>query len=330
MFQLRLFHVSKLAQVAAPALLALLMTPPTPADACSCAPNAIWQSTPGDGATDVPIDIAPVIQGYFEGKTLSLTSEAGTDIAFELTVGGETGACTGHSGELKLEAPLEPNTRYVLRAVSEVSDGEATEISFTTGSTRVPEVALTAPAFRATFLTGTPFYDSCSSGVHGCIGIDEVDTQVELTFRHASGLPGIRLVGEDTQVSLGQVPECLEARTRDAAGRRSAATILCGKELNQREATEADFQDFSLACDDGVIHPSAPTTDAGAPASDAGLEVVSSTSDKNGDESSSMDQDVPASSSSTCAVNPGSDSGARLALLSMLALAFAARRKRRG
>jgi len=331
MFQLRLLHVSRLANVAAPTVVAILMAPPSPVHACTCAPNAIWESTPGDGDTDVPIDIAPVIQGYFEGKTVSLASEAGINVVFELTVGGATGACTGRNGELKLEAPLEPNMRYLLRAVSEIPNGETAEISFTTGSTRVPEVELAAPALRATFLKGSKLYDGCSSEVQGCIGVDDEDTQIELAFRMSSGVTGIRLVGEDTQVTFDSVPECVEARTRDAAGRRSAATILCGKELNPREATDEDFRDFALACDDGVIHPSEPPKDAGAQTSDAGLEVVSSPSDqaKNGDEASSMEEDAPASSSSTCAVKPSSDSDSLLALLSTLALAFATRGKRR-
>ncbi len=291
-----------------PAIMAgLLAAQPGVARACSCGSSAIYLATPSDGTTDVPIDIAPVIHGQFQDGAITVTREGGDSVAFELRTEAGLGHCGGRIGELTFKAALEPNTRYVLRADgSESLDFARTEIAFTTGSDRVPDAALSTPALRATFLQGNPTGDSCASEVQGCIGIDDDGTQIELTFVRNEGAQRVALLEVDTQITVDFVPDCVEARTRDAAGRRSAPTVLCGKELHAREATEADYQGGELACDDGAIRQTGAPSEAGAPADEA----------------------AKAGSNSTCAIDARPASGSFLALLSTLAVAFAARRRR--
>jgi hypothetical protein len=236
---------------------------PARAHACSCAPEPILSSRPVDGATAVPIDIAPLIVGPFDPDTVTFEREDGTPVAFELRVGKAEDLCSGSNGELVPSAALEPDTVYVIRAERFDEEMLASTVRIRTGQELVPELPLQAPRVEASFIRGNPILDSCGGEVRGCLALAGAE-HFELTVKQAEQeLVRTFVSGSAAQIySLLVEPDCIEVRARDLAGRRSAATILCGDELHVRDGRRSDFTDEGLRCQDGVIGDPEPA-DAG-------------------------------------------------------------------
>jgi hypothetical protein len=118
----------------------------------------------------------------------------------------------------------------------------------------VPEIALPAPEVAVSFVRGNLILDSCTSEVRGCLtvtGAEQAELRAtrgdsEQIWSFVRGTVGLDALGDGK-------PDCIEVRARDAAGRRSAATTLCGDELAIRDTVETDYADYELRCSDGVI-----------------------------------------------------------------------------
>lgn len=287
--------------------LAMLGALPSRSRACTCVPDAILASEPADGARDVPIDVAPIIEGPFEPDSVTLAEEDGAAVVFELNTSPGTTSCTGGNAELRLAADLEPDTTYVLRA--ENADGDTTTVRFSTGSKRVPERELDAPEVRATFIEGNLIRDSCSLEIFGCVAAPGTP-QVEVIGTRGDDVLFRAFTGVDLYIDhLEHAPDCIEVRERDAAGRRSEPTTLCGDDLPFRPARASDFPDTALDCHGGMIGPG-DGADAGTQEADAG----DSTPDRE--------------SNGGCAVSTTDGSTASTALL-LLCASLLARRKRK-
>lgn len=242
---------------------------PASAHACSCGPTPIWASFPVNDTIDVPLNSALIIRGYFDPATLTLKNDDGVSVPFAVTHGPGAGACEGETGELIPNAPLEPNTHYVLHAELEPGFGnETSEVSFTTGTATIPNDPLATPTLHATFVRGNTVGNSCLAEVQGCIGVGDASS-VEITLRKGdavlvrtiqsrtagndSGVGDLVIENDAIITSSNEVPDCIELRARDAAGRRSAPVTLCNDELTVRDATASDFLSSEIACGNGEI-----------------------------------------------------------------------------
>jgi hypothetical protein len=234
---------------------------PRTTHACSCAPNVSLVS-PFDGAQAVPLDIAPLLRGHFDESSLQWKAADGTDVPFAARTGSTPGACFGAITELIPSQPLAAATSYVLRVEPRNGASEpAREFRFTTGAANVPQAVLPDPTLTITLVRGRAVYDSCVELVHGCFAVGPHDT--ELTFLGAGDqLLSWMLVQAEAVIERGAHPDtvCVEARTRDRAGRRSAAVRRCGAELGLRADRISDYDNYRLRCRDGRI-VEAPASD---------------------------------------------------------------------
>jgi hypothetical protein len=208
---------------------------PARVHACSCIGFGIIRSTPLHDATDVPIDVAPVISGSFDPDELSFERADGTPVDFEVRAGhGGNEPCVVVSAELVPAQVLDIETQYVIRTQSVAFEAYPPHaVRFTTGSDRVPEVALEAPAVAAAFAN---YGGSCGT-ITGCIRIDGAE-QTEVVL-HAEGAEPVLLFANGAEQQLRgffELPACIEVRARDAAGRRSEATMLCSDGIATRDA----------------------------------------------------------------------------------------------
>jgi hypothetical protein len=260
--------------------LALWAVPAQRASACSCAALAIGRATPADGSTHVPIDVAPLIEGYFDPTTVTWEKADGTPVEFELSHGLGHQGCQGSVGELVAKAPLEPNTTYVIRANG--LDTVGYDTVFVTGDATVPKVALRAPEIMASFIEGNLIGSSCFGELRGCAHIDaEGDFELVLRDERDEVLVRTLMKGKtDTEIETlyEKPPTCVEVRQRDAAGRHSAVSRLCRDELVVRAARATDFTDYELNCKHGVIGVPDGHPDDSTPA-DGGLEDRGDTAD---------------------------------------------------
>jgi hypothetical protein len=234
---------------------------PTRGRACTCAGDVIASSEPRDGERDVHIDIAPLIEGYFfEPSSVVIEREDdGSSVEFELQSGKPVGPCARVHVELRLATLLEAETAYVIRAEWE---GAEQEVRFTTGSGRVPERELRAPGLTAAFVDRSNLPPpSCGAYMRGCIAVDGEQRIEVVGTRGGEELFRVFTEGSATLAGIDRVgapPDCVVARERDAAGRRSKATELCGEALPFRPARASDFDGYALRCKDGVIGDDSP------------------------------------------------------------------------
>jgi hypothetical protein len=218
--------------VLAALVLGLLMNTAT-AHACRCRPMV--SVVPADGAENVPLDIAPIVRGqFFDPAAIRFRDEDGGDVPFTVSrQGAGLESCSGVVVELFPSEPLAPNTRYVIRVVQRQGSEPGDAFHFTTGDTKV-DATLVPPTLTATLVTDG-LRDSCSSGLGGCLDVGDVEAEV--TFLDQFGeLLGWTLTRGASTIEVGPpaATVCVEARARDAAGRRSAATRVCGSELGLR------------------------------------------------------------------------------------------------
>jgi hypothetical protein len=211
---------------------------PTRTQACSCVAGAINGSQPAAGERDVALDFAPLISGYYDPTSVVLERSDGTAVPFQLRLANEGHLC-GRNAELLPSEPFEADTGYRLRA----SQGdEVSVIEFTTGQRFVEEVALDPPVASGVLFPRDPTFaqSSCGRDPQTCVRFEgsrplEIVASVQgrevewlLTQWHSPWHDeGFVLL--DTQP--GVIPDCVEVRIRDEAGRRSPPTVLCGDAL---------------------------------------------------------------------------------------------------
>lgn len=217
----------------------LSVATPRVARACSCATFA-FEVDVRDGEGEVALDFVPLIDGRY--AALEFSTGKGKPVEFELRE-FTGGVCGGHSAELRPKGLLLPETEYVLRARAE--DGESKEIHFTTGRARVDASEMPPPEAAAiAFENDTR--DSCDSRRYPCLQLPAPDEGAgprwfEVTFTRA-GREVARYLTAPAAPS-GRVSfmftgdrdaDCVELRERDAAGRRSEPTVLCGERFPVR------------------------------------------------------------------------------------------------
>lgn len=227
------------------------------ARACECVATPIYRSDPVEGATDVALNQALMIEGVFAPASVKLLDDRGQAVPFELNAGPWPG-CPGTSADVLPREPLKPNASYVLRVEAllpeAVAEG-AKELHFTTGTRSLPDETLAPPRIRASVLRDAPVA-MCGIGqtTFACIG-PEAQDGVELIMRRGEQilLRTTTLVQADGLYSLTDVPDCIELRRRARTGKRSAPVSVCGEALEVRAWTKADSPGGSPACHDGAI-----------------------------------------------------------------------------
>jgi hypothetical protein len=227
---------------------------PARVHACSCEARAIARSEPDDGAIGVPVDIAPILGGWFDPQTVTFEHEDGSPVAFDLRTGVGLDLCDRLTGELVPATALAANSRYLIRASTpEPEEGGSTEISFTTGEEQVVQSPLPAPSVAVSFVRGNLIMDSCTSDVRGCLTVTGAD-HAELRLTRDGREQNWTFVRGTVELNtLAEAPECIEVRARDAAGRRSAVTTLCGDDVSIRDTRESDYEGYELRCENGLI-----------------------------------------------------------------------------
>jgi hypothetical protein len=236
----------------------LILVSAAPARACTCAAAAIFESDPVAGATGVPLDVVPIIHGWFRPESVEIVSEAGDSVPVEVTspVPG-LGGCAGQSTEVRPLAPLAANTSYVVRARSlyEPDSAPPSAVEFRTGDTPLEDRELSPPTAVITVLNSELFGDMCGGTNRACIHVQGAD-EAEILLRTAGEsvgrayLQGSRL---STATFLPQIPDCIEVRARRKDGTRSEPTVLCQGDFVQREAQRSDYYDLDLRCESGLI-----------------------------------------------------------------------------
>ncbi|MET0284580.1 MAG: Ig-like domain-containing protein [Polyangiales bacterium] len=239
-------------QLAAPAQASLL-----------CSRETIERSDPADGARDVPRNQALALEGVFDPASLSLESEGGDAIPFELNAGPWLN-CPGTSADVLPRSALSANTRYVLRV--KALDGKTTStLHFTTGTKTLPEISFAPPHLTASVIRGVPDeHQPTQKLVLACLGTNDTE-QVELRI-----VRGREVLHRTTRVVSGgfyrlpKVPDCIELRRRLATGKRSEPVAVCGKQLSVR--TWKGTAGERPSCEDGIVRSvRAPTPKFGSP-----------------------------------------------------------------
>ena len=225
--------------------------------ACTCVATPIYRSDPADGATDVALNQAIMIEGVFKPTGIQLEDDAGHPVAFELNAGPWPG-CAGTSADVIPKAPLAPNKRYTIRVVPiypEAEPHEASSRSFTTGTTMLPDVELQAPHGSAAVVFDGP-EAMCGNAVtaYTCLDTD-VTNNLELILRRGQEvlMRTTTLVQDDGLYGVQQAPDCVELRRRARTGKRSAPLLVCGDALNARPWIASDSKQGVVQCRDGVI-----------------------------------------------------------------------------
>lgn len=229
------------------------------ADACSlAAPGTVVGSLPADGATDVPLDVQPVIVGQVQSldvrKVLADADGGSSAVGFDVSEQSQ-------AVEVLFDAPLEPHTQYEF----EVGGWEGIQVlSFTTGSAEqaatdvpdVPDLVVSALVSDETSYWGF----LCSSPTSFlCVGAATIPEQHSLVLRATNEANGVGsmfltanmagayayhgsmfdLYNEDpglTLLSTGWEPgTCVEAFLQDVSGQRGPVTELCPGEFETHE-----------------------------------------------------------------------------------------------
>jgi MYXO-CTERM domain-containing protein len=160
----------------------------------------------------------------------------------------------GEAAELTPRAPLEPHTRYVIRAKSpHVEPAPDERLEFTTGAEATKPRRLSAPSLEATVLTKAA--NGCAPGSFlSCISTGMAMSLIEV--RGTDGTLLIRdVIAGDHGVWPIERPGCVRAFTRDAAGRLSEASELCEPELASRPARQGERGGLTLRCEQGQFRP---------------------------------------------------------------------------
>lgn len=314
--------------------LAGLMTAALPgsASACSWLGQAIKSSLPASGASDVPIDVAPIIRGHGDPNVLRWETQEGEPIEFDVKVGPSADFTEGTAAELVPRGVLRPNTTYVIRAPASEFGSEEQRVVFTTGVATADAELSTVPSLAATVLKRGP--SQCTShNTASCISAGEQHILLEIL--DASGNELVRDVVAGDVLTSATDPHCIRASIRSASGRLSAATELCGEELRIRRA--GDELDGTHPCRGGGFQPAGPAVGGPVTSTPDGSETAreSDTETSSQDDASlsfatAVDENA-ASEESGCALASGRSTSAPGSVVSLLLAAslIALQRRRR-
>lgn len=233
---------------------ATMLAMPSTTRACSCL-GSVQLRAPSEGASDVALNIAPLVTGSVSSEMVEWTTAAGVAVPFSARQGALSNACRGNIVELIPQVALTPATEYIIRAYGfgRVAS-DAPQFRFTTGRAKVEQASLPEPTLAATIVRGRAVYDSCVNEVHGCLSVGAHETEVSFLGDGDELLSWLITSGEEVmERSVPPATICMEARTRDLAGRRSAPVRRCGSELGQREARTSDYDNYRLRCSGGRI-----------------------------------------------------------------------------
>ncbi|MET0386869.1 MAG: Ig-like domain-containing protein, partial [Polyangiales bacterium] len=247
--------------------------------ACSCVPMPIYDSTPAGNATHVERNRALLISGAFAAGSAVLEDADGKPVPVEVNE-GPTPGCAGTWAELVPKAPLAESATYVVRIEplytrEQLGDDYPTSITFTTGTSLLPDVApepLTGTV-RGSVITSAPPGGLCDLGAQfACTHVAD-RKNVELVARRGDKVLMRTLLPEDYDsddivYTFDEAPDCLELRRRTATGQRSEAITVCGDALASRPFESGDRDRHGVTqCHDGVFGggDDAVAADAGRP-----------------------------------------------------------------
>lgn len=250
---------------------------PARALACECLPDPIYHAQPKAGATGVPLDIAPVIEGPFDPTSIRFEDERGAELTFALNLGPRNG-CLGGWAELLPSQPLAANTRYTIRVAALYPGGLTAEqriaaVSFTTGSEQLADETLLPPRLSAASVLrgardcgGLPTTFACIGGLE-----EEAPRDLELIALRGDEvlLRVTSLIRDDGTYGIAEPPDCIELRRRAADGRRSEPSRICGAALLTRDYRKGESETEGwVACHAGILGDPAAydeSSDAGPP-----------------------------------------------------------------
>lgn len=244
---------------------------PGHARACSCAtPHVSW-SSPADDAVDVPTDVVPILRGSFDA--FEFERDDGTPVDFRERAGTEDNLTCLRNVELSPSEPLEPDTKYVIRAKGAASESDV-ELHFTTGAGPSEERELSPPELELELIENDEEVRSCEDMARGCVRLTSDDVVELLFLRGTAELARKFVTGPDLIPALAVAPDCVEARVRDSAGRRSEPTRRCGNELKIHHVRADAY--WVAECEDGMLVAdlTPPGTTAGATDPDDGCSVA--------------------------------------------------------
>lgn len=266
--------------------------------ACECSPAPLYSTIPKSGSVDVPLDIAPVLEGPFDPSSLSFNDEAGAAVEFTLALGPQVG-CLGGWAEVLPKQRLAPHMRYTIKvnalyADSVSSDQHVASLSFTTGESELPDEPLDRPHLSAaSVMRGAPDCGGVPT-IMACLGrVKPAEpSRVELLMRRGDEIlmRTTHFIQSDSAFGLKNVPDCIELRRRAVDGRRSEPATICGDALPVSDFTPRDENANGwVTCRDGLIGAAADSIDVESVAPSAGGEDASIRSDDTTDAGAKSD-----------------------------------------
>jgi hypothetical protein len=214
------------------------------ADACSCGANGeIASSQPAAGATDVPLNIAPVVTanvadwpaaGAQTDSVVWLDEEGEPVPAVRRAFVANPLICTAQI-EWIPTVPLKANHTYTILVQRSGPDGGTDggppfdSIAFTTGDTELDLPSPSRPEIATKFFSLTSGQSTCDlTSYRGCVASREPQ-MLEVITRGSSGIVMATLVEQMAPLYLAEPSSehCLEVKARDATGQRSTAAVRC-------------------------------------------------------------------------------------------------------
>lgn len=239
--------------------------------ACSlAAPSTVADSLPTDGATDVPLDVQPVLVGDIQSVDVMTTDGSFVEFAVEQ-----------HSQGVIIEfaEELEPKMEYVIDVVGR---WEEQQISFTTGTSTsaavdVPVVSGLAVEGLVTQQPGYWVFLCDSPHEYLCLGADVPEDHVLVVETETShdDIGSLLITPEVRATYTGMLygnignpaglmssgwdeSSCVTVHLRDIAGRRGQETTVCEGDFPvHRPKTLTD-----ITCDGGTLRFNEHDTDA--------------------------------------------------------------------
>lgn len=273
---------------------------PARAHACSCLASPIYKHSadPRDGATNVPVNFAPVIEGSFEPGSITVEDELGQRVDVTIHEGHAAGGCPGTWAEIIPQQPWSVHTAYIIRVKPRSpaqSTADDSQLRFVTGSDSLPESELAVPEARLSTLTDLPDLGSCGPiKAKTCLNVEgqtEERRDVEVIARRGDELLLRTLLPiNDADYGFAELPDCLELRRRSPTGARSKPLMLCGDELHVKKYEQRGNKPDWPRCEDGTFTPEAGPEDGDRP---SGEPLDTSSSGAAGSPPSAADGDEP-------------------------------------
>jgi hypothetical protein len=331
---------------------------PTHAHACTCDPSPIYEfhTDPKDGATDVPVNFAPVLMGVFVPGSVTVEDELGQTVDVTVNEGPAPGGCPATWAEIIPKQPWGVRTTYTVRVKAKYPTAGLGKDNyvFVTGADSLPDPDLAAPKSRVSMLTGFPPDGAACTAftTKTCVNVEgqtEDKRDIEVIVRRGDTLLMRSLMWtNDSDFAFDEQPDRLELRRRSPTGKRSNAVILSGEDLPARKLSNPSGGWSTWPqCKGGVFNEQRSSTSQGnadLPKPDTSLagtggsqpsaapdeEDESATGDAPSNDDASSKDDAPSSRREYgCAAVPAAPSaGTPFALLVAIAAGTVVRRRR--